>query len=213
MTELINFGNLPSLAELSESLKDFAETVPVRPKEVYLKMDKTGHWVYGADQTEIEPDSLWAVNPFSFVKGYICWGAQNTPSMGKLLGEKMYTQFQKMPKELPEDIPDSNGWEYQNGFSLSCISGTDKGLQARFMTKTKGGVPEVQRLSFEIHAHGLEDPSTPIAIIKLKSAHYTHPAGYGRIYNPVLELVKFVSNETEPKAEDITEAPVRRRRG
>lgn len=212
MTELVNFGNLPSLAELSSSLEDFAATVPVRPKEVFLKMDKTGHWVYGADQTEIEPESLWAVNPFSFVRGYICWGAQNTPSMGKLLGEVMGTQFQKMP-EMPDDIPDSNGWEMQMGFSVQCISGNDKGLAARYMTKTKGGLPEVQRLSHEIKQHEKNDPSSPIAIIKLKSTHYNHPQGYGRIYNPVIDIVKFVSNETEPKAEDITEAPVRRRRG
>lgn len=212
MTELVNFGNLPSIAELSNSLKDFAATVPVRPKEVYLKMDKTGHWVYGADQTEIEPDSLWAVNPFSFVKGYICWGAQNTSSMGKLLGEVMATQFQKMP-DMPEEIPDSNGWELQMGFSMQCISGSDKGLAARFMSKTKGGVPEIQRLSLEIYQHGLEDPSTPIAIVKLKSSHYNHPAGYGRIYNPSIEIVKYVSNETEPTVEEVAEAPVRRRRG
>jgi len=212
MTELVNFGNLPSIAELSNSLKDFAATVPVRPKEVYLKMDKTGHWVYGADQTEIEPDSLWAVNPFSFVKGYICWGAQNTSSMGKLLGEVMATQFQKMP-DMPEEIPDSNGWELQMGFSMQCISGSDKGLAARFMSKTKGGVPEIQRLSLEIYQHGLEDPSTPIALVKLKSTHYNHPAGYGRIYNPSIEIVKYVSNETEPTVEEVAEAPVRRRRG
>lgn len=212
MTELVNFGNLPSIAELSNSLKDFAATVPVRPKEVYLKMDKTGHWVYGADQTEIEPDSLWAVNPLSFVKGYICWGAQNTPNMGKLLGEKMVTQFQKMP-DMPEDIPDSNGWELQMGFSLACINGNDKGLQARFMSKTKGGVPAVQRLSLAIREHTLEDKTTPIALIKLKSEHYNHTGGYGRIYNPVLEIVKFVSNETEPTVEEVAEAPVRRRRG
>ena len=175
-------------------------------------MDKTGHWVYGADQTEIEPDSLWAVNPFSFVKGYICWGAQNTSSMGKLLGEVMATQFQKMP-DMPEEIPDSNGWELQMGFSMQCISGSDKGLAARFMSKTKGGVPEIQRLSLEIYQHGLEDPSTPIALVKLKSTHYNHPAGYGRIYNPSIEIVKYVSNETEPTVEEVAEAPVRRRRG
>jgi hypothetical protein len=212
MTELVNFGNLPSLAELSSAAEDFAVTVPVRPREVFLKMDKTGHWVYGTDQTEIESESLWAVNPFSFVRGYICWGAQNTPSMGKLLGEVMGTQFQKMP-DMPEDIPDSNGWEIQMGFSLQCISGDDKGLAARYTTKTKGGVPEVQRLYLEVKRQEKTDPTTPIPIIKLKSTHYTHQQGYGRIYNPVLEIIKFVSNETEPKAEDITEAPVRRRRG
>ena len=81
------------------------------------------------------------------------------------------------------------------------------------MSKTKGGVPEIQRLSLEIYQHGLEDPSTPIALVKLKSTHYNHPAGYGRIYNPAIEIVKYVSNETEPTVEEVAEAPVRRRRG
>ncbi len=41
---------------------------------VILKMDKGGHWIYGAEQTEVESDSTWAVNPFSFIHGYIAWG-------------------------------------------------------------------------------------------------------------------------------------------
>jgi len=48
-----------------------------------IKMDKTGAWVLGAEQTEIEADSLWAVNPFSFMHGYIAWGD------GEVLGEVM----------------------------------------------------------------------------------------------------------------------------
>jgi hypothetical protein len=47
-------------------------------------MDKTGHWVFGIDQTEIEDDSTWAVNPFSFVHGYIAWGGVDTPSAGSV---------------------------------------------------------------------------------------------------------------------------------
>ena len=81
-------------------------------------------------------------------------------------------------------------------------------------TKTRGGVPEVKRVAYETGMNYKTNPSNPVPIVKLTSAHYTHPAGYGRVYNPVLEIVKFVSNETEPKAEDIADAaPVRRRRG
>jgi hypothetical protein len=30
-------------------------------------MDKTGHWVFGADQTEVEDDSTWAV-----IRSHLC---------------------------------------------------------------------------------------------------------------------------------------------
>lgn len=210
---MTDFGNLPAVADLASALEKFSAGQSVGAREVYLKMDKTGHWVYGADQTEVEPDSLWAINPFSFVEGYVCWGAQNSPSMGKLLGEVMVALGKDRPA-MPEDIPDSNGWEEQVGISLQCISGNDKGLAARYTTKTKGGVPEVKRIAYETGMNYKANPANPVPIIKLKSSHYNHVGGYGRIYNPVLEIVKFVSNETEPKAEDIADAaPVRRRRG
>lgn len=209
---MTDFANLPAVADLGAALEKYAAASPSRLREVYLKMDKTGHWVYGTDQTEIEPDSLWAINPFSFVEGYVCWGAPETPNMGKLLGEVMVPLGKEKPV-MPEDIPDSNGWEEQVGISLQCISGNDKGLSARYTTKTKGGVPEVRRVAFETGMNYRIRKSEPVPIVKLKSTHYTHNGGYGRIYNPVIEIVKFVSNETEPTVEEVTEAPVRRRRG
>jgi hypothetical protein len=75
MSNITTFGGagLPSVQSLSG-----AALHPVRSRRrggtVILKMDKTGHWVFGADQTEVEEGSLWAANPFSFVHGYIAWG-------------------------------------------------------------------------------------------------------------------------------------------
>jgi hypothetical protein len=65
---MTDFANLPAVADLASALESFSAGSTLGAREVYLKMDKTGHWVYGADQTEIEPDSLWAINPFS-----LCW--------------------------------------------------------------------------------------------------------------------------------------------
>jgi hypothetical protein len=59
---------------------------------VILKMDKTGHWCFGSDQTEIETDSTWAVNPYSFVHGFIAWGD------GAVLGEKLVPITQPLPE-------------------------------------------------------------------------------------------------------------------
>jgi len=67
MNEVAKFGNanLPSVQSLAQSLRSM-DTGVALGNTVILKMDKTGHWVFGADQTEVEDDSTWAVNPFSF---------------------------------------------------------------------------------------------------------------------------------------------------
>ena len=82
MSNIVKFGgaNLPSPKALSQSLRAIeADVGPVG--NVIIKMDRTGHWVYGADQTEVEKDTLWAVNPYSFVHGYIAWGTGEDKGM------------------------------------------------------------------------------------------------------------------------------------
>ena len=58
MSNIVNFGsgNLPSVTSLTTALRSI-ETEIGPAGTVILKMDKTGHWVFGADQTEIEDDS------------------------------------------------------------------------------------------------------------------------------------------------------------
>ena len=66
---MFNLANLPQVKSLSTALRTIqAEVGPTGV--VIIKMDKTGHWVFGADQEEVEADSTWAVNP-----GYpVCTG-------------------------------------------------------------------------------------------------------------------------------------------
>jgi hypothetical protein len=84
MSNLVAFSQagLPAVASLAASLRAIQPDTAAGGT-VILKMYKTGHWVFGADQTEVEDDSTWAVNPFSFVHGVIAWGD------GEVLGEKM----------------------------------------------------------------------------------------------------------------------------
>lgn len=208
MSNLVTFSgaNLPAVATLSTSLRAINTDVGgIGAGVAILKMDKTGHWVFGADQTEVEDGSLWAINPFSFVHGYIAWGD------GEVLGEKMVSVSQPLP-ELDAAPPNAKkGWEVQVGLSLKCISGGDKGTEARFTTTSVGGKRAVQTLAVALADQVEKDQDKPVAIVLLKKEHYQHKS-YGRIYTPVFEVKEWISMDGEPAAAEQEEAPVRRRR-
>jgi hypothetical protein len=192
-------AGLPAVATLATSLRSIATDVGAAGV-VILKMDKTGHWVYGADQTEAEDDSLWAINPFSFVHGFIAWGD------GEVLGEKMASVSQPLP-ELDVSPPGAKkGWETQVGMSLKCLSGEDKGMEARFTTTSVGGKRAVQTLAVALAEQVDKDQTKPVAIVKLKKDHYAHKS-YGKIYTPVFQVIEWVSMDADEMPADAEEAP------
>ena len=204
-------AGLPAVSSLSTALRSIE--VDVGPAgTAILKMDKTGHWVFGADQTEAESDSKWAINPFSFVHGFIAWGD------GEVLGEKMVSVSRPLPELDPAPPQSKKGWETQVGMSLKCISGEDVGLEARYSTTSVGGKRAVQALAAAIAAQVERDQSKPVPVVHLKKEHYQHKS-YGRIFTPVFEIVEWVSMEgevaNEPDGGDDTPPPAaatRRRR-
>ena len=189
MSNLVKFANagLPSVAQvktLAESLKTLqADTANVGM--AILKMDRTGHWVYGADQTEVEKESEWAVNPFSFVHGYIAWGD------GDVLGERMVPVSEPLPELDAAPAGARAGWQLQVGLSLKCLNGEDEGLEVRYTVTSVGGKRAVQGLAAIIAAQVDKDASKPVAVVRLKAEHYQHKS-YGRIYTPVFEVLDWI---------------------
>jgi hypothetical protein len=199
-----NNANLPAVASLSTALRSLERDVG-NAGVVLLKMDKTGHWVFGADQTEVEDDSTWAVNPFSFVHGFIAWGD------GEVLGEKMVSVSQPLP-ELDAAPPNAKrGWETQIGMSLKCLSGEDKDMEARYSTTSVGGKRSVQALALAIATQVEKDQSKPVPVVRLKRDHYTHKS-YGKIFTPVFEILDWISVTGEPTDTPEEEPTERRRR-
>lgn len=200
-------ANLPAVASLSTALRSLENDVTPAGVAI-LKMDKTGHWVYGADQTEIEDDSTWAVNPFSFVHGFIAWGD------GEVLGEKMVSVSQPLPELEGAPSAAKRGWETQVGLSLKCLTGEDKGLEVRFSTTSVGGKRSVQALAVAIANQVEKDQAKPVPVIYLKKEHYQHKS-YGKIYTPVFEIVEWVgmsADATPDAAEEEAPAETGRRR-
>ena len=209
MSNLVAFSgsNLPSVTSLSTALRSLETEVGGNAVSAILKMDRTGHWVFGAGESEVESDSTWAVNPFSFVHGFICWGE------GEVLGEKMVGITQPLPELDAAPTGGKRGWETQVGMSLKCLSGEDKGLEVRYSTTTVGGKRSVQTLAVAIATQVDLDQSKPVPVINLKKEFYQHKA-YGKIYTPVFDVVKWVGLEGEASAEadEAPEETGRRRR-
>jgi hypothetical protein len=210
MSNIVTFSqaNLPAVASLSTALRSLENDVSPAGVAI-LKMDKTGHWVFGADQTEVEDDATWAVNPFSFIHGFIAWGD------GDVLGEKMVSVSQPLPELDGAPPAAKRGWETQVGLSLKCISGEDKGLEVRFSTTSVGGKRAVQALAVAIANQVEADQTKPVPVIYLKKEHYQHKS-YGKIYTPVFDIKEWVGMDAEASGETAEEeAPAetsRRRR-
>ena len=194
MLTVFKSAGLPAVASLANSLR--AISTDVGPAGVViLKMDKTGHWVFGADQTEVEDEATWAINPFSFVHGFIAWGD------GEVLGEKMASVSHPLPELDAAPASAKRGWETQVGMSLKCLTGEDKGMEARFTTTSVGGKRAVQTLAVALAEQVEKDQTKPVPVIKLKKDHYAHKS-YGKIYTPVFQLVEWVG--MEPDTEELT---------
>jgi hypothetical protein len=201
-------ANLPPVSSLSVALRQLEKDVGPAGS-VILKMDKRGDWVFGADQTEVDEGTLWAVNPFSFVHGYIAWGD------GEVLGEKMVSVSHPLPEMESAPAGAKRGWETQVGMSLKCISGPDNGLEVRYNVTSVGGKRAVQGLAVAIAQQVESDQSKPVPVVTLKRDHYTHKS-YGKIYTPVFEVQEWMSMDGDKAEGDKPEAeaaPARRRRG
>ena len=209
MTDMVKFGgaNLPSVNSLSSALRSIETEVGPSGGNVILKMDKAGHWVFGADQTEVEDDSVWAVNPFSFVHGFIAWGE------GEVLGEKMVSITEPLP-ELDVPPPGAKrGWEPQVGMSVKCLDGEDAGVEARYTVTSVGGKRAMHQLAMKVADQVEKDQDAPVAVVKLDSEYYQHKS-YGRVYTPVFDVIDWISLDGAPAEAQADAADTgRRRRG
>ena len=199
MNEVTMFGGagLPSVKSLAAALR----SVSGPSNMVIIKCDKTGHWVFGAESLEIEDDSLWAINPFSLVHGYIAWGD------GEVLAEKMVSVTEPLPEIGPAPAGAEKGWEVQVGMTLACTNGHDEGVQARYSVTSVGGKRAVNALGMAIAEQVDKDQTKPVPVVSLKSQHYMHKK-YGKIYAPIFDIVKWVSMDATSAEEDAEEAEV-----
>ena len=199
-------AGLPSVASLTTALRSLQDTSS-GGGVLILKMDRTGHWVFGADQTEVQAGSQWAVNPFSFVHGSIAWGD------GIVLAERMTSVNNPKPELDVAPAGASRGWESQIGMSLKCLTGDDAGMEVRYSATSVGGRRGVTDLATALATQVDKDQTKPVPVVTLEKEHYQHKS-YGRIFTPVFAVVSWMAMDSadEAAAPAVEEAPVATRR-
>ena len=173
----------------------------------FLRLLRDGSWVYGADSTEIEEGSLWAINIFSMQTGYIAWADQNSKEKGTVLGEELVS-VAAPPVQLG-NLPDVGApWTECNAFDLLCISGEDKGTTVKFKTNSHGGRRAFNDM-LKLVEKAMEDGTGKvIPIVELDVDSYQHK-DWGKTYTPVFDVKKWVmpdDSELAPTAAGPTAA-------
>lgn len=190
----------------------------------FLRMGKDGEWVYGADNTDVEEGSLWAINPFSMSMGFIAWGPEGSATEGTVLGEQMAVIGQ--PPVQRGNLPDVGGeWTPCCSFELVCLTGEDKGTNVLYKTNSVGG-RRVFADVMQLVAAAMDDPEGKcVPVVNLDCDSYAHKK-YGKIYTPVFDIKKWVMPDAQdlggapaqqeekaaPPAQNDADGPVRRRR-
>jgi len=183
----------------------------------YLKLDRAGNWVYGADETEIEHESRWAINPFTLSTGFAAW--DDTEKVGE---EMALLTGDPVLKSQLNDV--GAPWMPQTAMQLKCMDGEDEGEEVVYSTTSKGGQKAFKTMLAVITARIEAGHSAIIPIVTLEADSYKHKK-YGKIFTPDLKVVDWMAMDAvegegatpeEPEVveepEEVEEAPTRRRR-
>lgn len=196
-------GAVAALSGLKQGLANVTKTMPSTNTDPFLRMQKDGLWIYGADNVEVQEKSLWAINIMSLQHGYSCW--TNYPDekdkKNEIKGEVMVAATQPIPgRDTLAVYHDEDGhvceWREQYSFPLRCMNGDDTGVQVRYSTTSVGGIGAVKDIIAAVMRQLDRDPDNPIPIVLLQCDSYQNKK-YGKTYFPIFLIKKWA-----PLAED-----------
>jgi hypothetical protein len=167
---------------LSGIAESRATTVIAGGGKPFLRLLKSGEWVYGVADEEVQEGSHWAVNVMSLAHGWCCWVDGGEGQKNTLQGEVMTSMTEHKPPKPPPigDTP----YAEQRGFNLKCLDGADAGVEVVYKTASVGGMRGVDDLLVEIQKQLATDSAHPCPVLQLSSDWYDHTK-WGRIYTPI----------------------------
>jgi hypothetical protein len=206
---LFEKAGLPMTA-VATGLRALAEAKSQAGGMMYLRLAKAGYFVFGADDTEVQPGSKWVVNAASFQTGFTAWTED-----GVNKGERMLPVNEGAVSRA--SLPDVGcEWKPQVSVELKCVLGDDKGTDVLYKASSKGGRDALSELAGIVFAKVGDGSGFHHPIVLLEVDSYQHKnRSYGRIFTPDLKVVGWMNDagevEGESKAPAATPAGGRRR--
>ena len=206
-------NNLPALPTnplaLAAVLRTTArEAVPATP---FLRMDKTGTWMFGINAEEIDDSMQFLVNIAGFGHGYVCWAETGSEKLGETIAP--------LNETLPQNGPvpaGGRGWEFQLAMHLKGYTGPLKDQDMTYRTSSVGGKRAIATLAQQIATklttyaeNNKEDAIQPV--VTLGSDSYKHKS-YGKIFVPEITITKWLKMPTNGSGEPKPAPAVKRGR-
>lgn len=213
--------------DLAKNLENAAMAMPAAGgNNAYLKMDKNnGDWLFGQEETVVEPDSLWAANPLSLKHGWVAWdtnggGAPVQEIMVSALSRPLPAQDSLPP--LGMGTPDKKGnavqlvYQQQRSVELVCVSGEDEGTTVEYKQSSTGAMKLFGALINSILDQAQKGEEI-VPVGQLTFDKYKHKQ-YGWIHNPVFAIKEWRTPDDAspveggaPADEPVKEEPKRTR--
>lgn len=172
----------------------------------FLRLSSEGEgWLYGQENVEVEEGSRWAVNPFSFRSGWVCWAdPKKNGNKREKLGDVMKPITEAVPCPTTDHTAKGGQWQEQFGFDLVCISGEDTGTEVAYNVNSYGG-----KAAFDtIYQAVLDRPEKAFCfpIVELNQDSYKNKT-YGKtVYTPVFDIVDWADLEQKLLSAGVPEA-------
>jgi hypothetical protein len=203
-SSLVNMADYA--AKLRSGIADSRASTVIAGGKPLLRLLKSGEWVFGPSNEEVQPGSHWAINVFSLNHGWSCWVEGQGSQKNELKGEILVPVTE--PK--PERPPPIQGFDFNEvrAFELKCLDGDDAGTEITHKTSSIGGLRAVDALLASIYRQLGDNPHYPCPVVTLEKDSYQHNK-WGKIFTPIFELTGWCDLDGNPSPdprEAITDA-------
>jgi|6_EtaG_2_1085325.scaffolds.fasta_scaffold00782_15 hypothetical protein len=199
LTSYLDNANLPAvdgnaLANALNEAADEATTGGASSVDYLSFSGKSGEYSLGRDQSGIDPDQLYLVEPHSFIEGWLCW--KNSKPIARIEWSVLRRAEQSVHKDSLEDHgpyreSSGEGWQQLLGFGL--LTCDNAFAQVKFSSTSKSGRNSIGDLMKAIGVRSAaEEPDMPM--IYFGATEFE--AQGNKNYKPLLDVEAWVSRES-----------------
>lgn len=202
MTDIVKRNeNLPAdfVSRLMSGIAESRASTIVAGGKPFFRLSRSGTYVFGQNNEEVQEGSEWAVNVMTLSHGWSCWVDGGPGHANELAGEVMVPMTSPKPVR-PEPIDDTP-FKEQRSLDLKCISGDDTGTEVVYKINSVGGMRAVDGLLAAIYEQLARNPAYPCPVIVFDSTSYSHKK-WGEIFVPIFNIAGWADMNGNREDED-----------
>jgi len=206
MTDIVKRGEqLPAdyISRLMSGIAESRAQTIVAGGKPFFRMSRSGTYIFGQSNEEMQEGSRWAVNIMTMSHGWSCWVDGGPNQANALAGEVMTAMTNPLPAR-PDPIGDSS-YKDVRSFEMKCLDGADQGTEVIYKINSVGGIRAVAELLDAIHAQLARAPAYPCPVLTFTSDSYPHKK-WGQIFVPIFTVVGWADMNGNLQDDDQPEA-------